>query len=152
MTGLRPARRLRVATAFVALAAAVATGAVAQGAPVQAAPAVEGDHLPSTYLAKPENPFSRFEIVSLGSFPIMLFYTGFAFDLERYVTNGFDYSYAPWPFKNEKSASLSDQERVTRISIALGASLIVGGIDAYIRAAKAKKDKRLREAAESASP
>ncbi len=121
--------------------------APAPAAPV--APASHDDILSVAAPAKPENPFSRFEIVSLGSFPIMLFYTGFTFDLGRYVANGFSASYAPWPFQNEYSAALTDSDRLTRIGAAFGASMIVGAIDAYLHAEKLKKARRLHAAAES---
>ena len=117
----------------------------AQSAPAQSTP------IPLTLPDKSENPFSRFEIVSLGAFPIMLFYTSFAFDLGSYVANGFDSTYAPWPFKSAKSAVLSDKDRITRLSVTLGASLIVGAVDAYMHAKKLEKAKRLREASETLS-
>lgn len=101
--------------------------------------------------AAPENPIGRFEIVSLGSFPIMLFYTGFAFDLTQYAASNFDSAYAPWPFKNEYSAPLSDADRLTRIGVALGACVVVGAVDAYIHAQKARAAKRLRAASLEAS-
>jgi hypothetical protein len=100
---------------------------------------------------KPENPISRLEIVSLGSFPILLFYTGFVFDLQRFVANNFDTAYAPWPIQSSYSAQLTDSERLTRIGVALGGCLIVGCVDAYLHQVKLKKAKRLREAASSLS-
>ena len=159
----------RMATAILALATAVNTFSQATAVPAPAtplpttpapapaapvAPANHDDILSVASPAKPENPFSRFEIVSLGSFPIMLFYTGFTFDLGRYVANGFSASYAPWPFQNEYSAALTDSDRLTRIGAALGASMVVGAIDAYLHAEKLKKARRLHAAAESlgASP
>jgi hypothetical protein len=126
------------------LAALVASAALSLGA--QGAGS-KGDPIPLTLPVKEENPFGRFEIVSLGAFPIMLFYVGFAFDLERYVENGFDTSYAPWPFKGATSATLSDKERITRLSVALGSSLIIGGVDAYLHAKKVKAARLAREAA-----
>ena len=155
-----------MATAILALATAATIFAQVTAVPVPApatplpttpapaAPAIHDDILSVTAPAKPENPFSRFEIVSLGSFPIMLFYTGFTFDLGRYVANGFSASYAPWPFQNEYSAALTDSDRLTRIGAAFGTSLIVGAIDAYLHAEKLKKARRLRAAAETlgASP
>ena len=159
----------RVATAILALATAVNTFSQATAVPAPAtplpttpapapaapvAPANHDDILSVASPAKPENPFSRFEIVSLGSFPIMLFYTGFTFDLGRYVANGFSASYAPWPFQNEYSAVLTDSDRLTRIGAAFWTSMIVGAIDAYLHAEKLKKARRLRAAAETlgASP
>jgi hypothetical protein len=102
--------------------------------------------------AGPENPYRRFEIVSLGSFPIMLFYSGFSFDLGRYFANDFNPLYAPWPFQNQYSAPLTDADRYARIGAALGACVVVGAIDAYIHAMKVKKARRLREALEASEP
>jgi hypothetical protein len=154
--------RLGLAAALLALAAASPLGLLAQTAPAnvvpdQAAPAQvapaqtapQDDVIPPKVSEKPENPYSRFEIVSLGSFPIILFYTGFVFDLERYAANDFDSSYAPWPFQSAYSVALSDSDRLTRIGAALGGCMIVGAIDAYLHAVKVKKAKRLREAREA---
>ncbi|MGA2547698.1 MAG: hypothetical protein ABSF43_14190 [Rectinemataceae bacterium] len=157
MTGIGLAMRFGLAAAFLGLTLASPLGAAAQTVPGQEAPAriaaaqpaAQDDAIPLAISEKPENPYSRFEIVSLGSFPIMLFYTGFVFDLGRYAANNFDSSYAPWPFQSAYSVALSDSDRLTRIGAALGASMVVGAIDAYLHAAKLKKAKRLREARES---
>jgi hypothetical protein len=111
--------------------------------------AINADALPRLDQEKSENPFLRFEIVSLGSYPITLFYTGFAFDLQRYLANGRDSAYAPWPFKGTYSASLSTSERLTRLGVALGVSFAVGAVDAIIHASKVKAAKRLHEARQS---
>ena len=128
-------------------AAAPAASAPA-AAPAASAPAAAPLVLP----AGPENPYRRFEIVSLGSFPIMLFYSGFCFDLGRYFANDFNSLYAPWPFQNQYSAPLTDADRYARIGAALGACVVVGAIDAYIHAMKVKKARRLREALEASEP
>ena len=118
-----------------------------------AAAAAQADALPLlTPNASPENPLLRLEIVSLGSFPIMLFYTGFVFDLGRYFSNNLDSSYAPWPFQSIYSAPLSDSDRLTRAGVALGASLVVGGIDAFLHQMKLRKARRLHDAASDTNP
>lgn len=119
-------------------------------APAAAAVAPAADLLLAP--SAPENPLRRFEIVSLGAFPIMLFYSDFGFDLQRYFAHNFDSFYAPWPFKNPTSAPITDLDRYTRIGAALGACMIVGGIDAYIHAMKVRKARRLQEALESSQP
>jgi hypothetical protein len=147
-------RRLGLASivALSLLAAALPLRAQIQAASPQgdAIPTVPPAAVQPTLATAPqtgsENPFRRFEIVSLGSFPILLFYSDFSFDLGRYFANGFDSAYTPWPFKNQYSAPISDSERLTRIGAALGASIVVGAIDAYIHNEKSKKAKRLREA------
>lgn len=104
--------------------------------------------LPSGLKAAIENPISRFEIVTLGSYPIMLFYTDFIFDLTRYFQNGFNSNYAPWPFKSEYSATLTDTDRLVRLGVTLGASAVVGGIDALIHQLKLRAAERQRAARE----
>ncbi len=88
--------------------------------------------------AAPENPWRRFEIVSLGSFPIMLFYTQFGADFGLYASHGFNQAYAPWPFKTVSSYSPGTSEQVARLGAAFVLSLVIGGIDAVIHAAKTR--------------
>jgi hypothetical protein len=93
-----------------------------------------------------ENPWARLGIVTIGSFPIMLFYTDFSFDLGAFALNGFDSTYAPWPFKSEYSKTPTQAEKGTRIGVAIGASVAVGLLDFFIRSSKAKKARLQREA------
>ncbi len=81
----------------------------------------------------------RFEIVSIGVFPIMLFYTRFSFDVYRYVANGFDTVYAPWPFRNEFSYKPTDAEQYQMVLVAGVTSLIFAGVDAFLYYQKARK-------------
>lgn len=74
----------------------------------------------------------RWEIVSLGAFPLALFYTRMAFDFSRYVDSGFQAIYTPWPFKNEYSYNPSDAEQRTAFLTAMGVALAVGIADAVI--------------------
>lgn len=73
----------------------------------------------------------RFEIISLGAFPILLFYTRFGYDIKRYVEHGFDAEYAPWPFKNENSYTVTDDEQLISVATAAGLSLTFGALDAF---------------------
>ncbi len=72
----------------------------------------------------------RFEIISLGAFPILLFYTRFGFDLRRYVEKGFKAEYAPWPFKTETAYAATDEEQLISVATAAGLSLTFGALDA----------------------
>ncbi len=72
----------------------------------------------------------RFEIISLGAFPILLFYTRFGFDLKRYVENEFSAEYAPWPLKSENSYKASDDEQILSVATAAGLSLAFASLDA----------------------
>lgn len=74
----------------------------------------------------------RFEIVSLGAFPILLFYSRIALDTGRYVDNGFDSRYAPWPFRNEYSYKPDSTEQWLAVKVALGLSLGVGVLDYFL--------------------
>ena len=76
----------------------------------------------------------RFELIAVGSFPIMLFYSGVGSDLWRYVDSGFEASYAPWPFKNEYSYVPSESERNARLLTAAGLSIGVATLDFTLRA------------------
>ena len=147
------AQSIVLAALIFGLAAAESLTAQTQASSPSAAPAAAAS---STALplapSGPENPFRRFEIVSLGTFPIMLFYSDFGFDLQRYSAHNFDSLYAPWPIKSPTSAPLTDSERYARIGVALGACVIVGAIDAYFHAMKVRKARRLHDALESAQP
>jgi hypothetical protein len=139
----RASRRIIVLAALAgALLCALPAGAEGSGSQTAAA-----DALPELVESKPENPFSRFEIVSLGSYPITLFYVDFAFDLKRYYDNGFDSAYIPLL----SSSSLTDKDRWTRLGVALGVSCFVGVLDAIIHAAKVQAAKRQSEAERTAA-
>lgn len=71
----------------------------------------------------------RWEIVSVGVFPIALFYTRLAMDTSRYVQNGFQGRFAPWPFKNEYSYAPSADEQRAAVAVAAGLALGVGILD-----------------------
>ena len=74
----------------------------------------------------------RFEIIALGVFPFALFYTRIGFELSRFIENGFDPVYAPWPFSNEFSYKPTDEEQITSLLIAGGVALVFAGVDALI--------------------
>ena len=132
--------RVRLAL-FLGLAA---LGAMSLAAEAASAPAVSPAL--GSGAAKEENPFSRFEIVSLGSVPIVLFYTDFAFDLQRCAAHDFSRAYAPWPIKDESYVALTQEEVAWRLGTALGLACVVGAVDGFIHATKLKAAKRQREA------
>ncbi len=126
--------RLRAIVACVIILVSVTRVAVAQAASVAGATALSA--LPETY-TKDEfpdwlNDLRRFEIISLGVFPIVLFYTRLTMDITRYAQNEFSPVYAPWPFKNENSYAPSDDEQFKSILVAGGLSLAFGAIDAFL--------------------
>jgi hypothetical protein len=95
--------------------------------------------LPPGFSATGENPYRRFEIIALGSFPLTLLYTNLAFQITHYAENGFDARWAPWPFSGEYTDSISDSERFSRMGVAAGLSFVVAGIDALVRLSREKK-------------
>ncbi len=110
---------------------------------------------PSEFTAaagKRENALRRFEIIAFGSYPIALFYTTLAFDLGAYIDSGYDVRYAPWPFKSEYSARLSEGEVLLRLGSAACLSLAVAGIDALIRSGVERREASARRSLFSAAP
>ncbi|MCK7480367.1 MAG: hypothetical protein M0C28_26285 [Candidatus Moduliflexus flocculans] len=89
---------LLIAAAPTAWPSAAALNPAASASSVSALPEPYGpDEFPSWLTGA-----RRFEIISLGAFPILLFYTRVAFDLRRWVGNGFDATYAPWPLQERE--------------------------------------------------
>jgi len=75
----------------------------------------------------------RMTITGVGAFPFALFYTNFVFDSLRFAGNDFQTQYAPWPFKNQFSAEVDTSEKFLRLGVSMGASAIVGILDALIQ-------------------
>lgn len=122
-------KRRRIAACLFALV--VVSMAAGQGSQMVSSAAV-----PEPY-TKDEFPawaigVRRFEIVSLGAFPILLFYTRFTADMQRYINNHLDGAFVPWPFKNENSYTPTDSEQITYVLTAAGLSLVFGAIDAIL--------------------
>jgi hypothetical protein len=139
---LRLGLALAAALALFGVAATAAQEPASSGAPAAAPAAKALEPVPAV---DDESALGRFGIVTLGSFPIMLLYSDFSFDLGKYVFNGFDSDFAPWPFKSEYSEPPTDSEKALRIGVAIGASVAVGAIDYLIRSSKAKKARLRRE-------
>lgn len=119
--------------------------AAAGGGPAPRGAVLSAGVLPDSYGQegeKRENGLRRFEIIALGSYPIMLFYTNLGFDLSGYIGSGYDPSRAPWPFKNEYSAAVSDSEKLARLGTAALASVLVAGIDAVVREIGHRREER----------
>jgi len=75
-----------------------------------------------SYKNSKESTIGRSLILSVGLFPFAYFYTGIVINITRYVSHGFDSSYAPW----STSVSLTDSEMWTKIAISSAASLVFG--------------------------
>ena len=74
----------------------------------------------------------RLAITGFGAIPFALFYTNFVFDAVRFVGNGFDVQYAPWPFKTQYSAEVTAGETFLRLGVAFGLGAAIGVLDAII--------------------
>ena len=74
----------------------------------------------------------RLAVTGLGALPFTLFYANFVFDTARFIGNGFDSQYAPWPFKNQYSAEVTSTETFIRLGVALGLSAAIGLLDVIV--------------------
>lgn len=72
-------------------------------------------------------------VTGAGTFPFAYFYTNFIFDGVRFIENGFDVQYAPWPFKTQYSAEVSVSETFVRLGVSMGISAVVGILDALVQ-------------------
>lgn len=101
-----------------------------------AASARAQDHTPQPY--SPEEFQSwmkdayRAEAVMVGSFPFTLFATLEVYDTARYISNGFNPSYAPWPLGSGTAVSYSSSETLWLVASAVSLSMVLSGIDFLI--------------------
>jgi hypothetical protein len=75
----------------------------------------------------------RGEIIMFGSFPFTFFFVTEGYDLYRFSMHGFEYQYAPWPFKDPVNGPYSIDEQVGVVFAALALSLVIAGTDYLIR-------------------
>jgi hypothetical protein len=71
----------------------------------------------------------RAEIIFVGSIPFTMFFTFEGYDTYRYVANGLDPLYAPWPFRPGSTQLYSDQEKIGLVATSLSLSLLVATAD-----------------------
>jgi len=81
----------------------------------------------------------RYEIVAFGSFPFAYFFTNFAVDSIRCASNGWDTSYAPWPFTGPAAADKTQNEKFMTIGFAVGGALVIALVDYGIELYKRNK-------------
>lgn len=74
----------------------------------------------------------RFEIVSLGAFPLLLSYSRLAVDIARFIGKDFAPEYAPWPFKPTNAAPFTAEEQWSCVLVAAGLAAAFGLADAII--------------------
>jgi hypothetical protein len=129
--------------ALIIVLSIASAGAFAEDASKDPAPYAEGEFPPCAISLR------RAEIIGVGVLPFSLFFTGFAFDSFRFVVNGFDIAYAPWPFKPDAAYNPTDSEKLLTLGIAVGLSIVAVGVDLfidYLKTQEAEKDARGAEA------
>jgi hypothetical protein len=143
---IRSARPRRILLALLAIAAAGASLS-AQVKPV-----------PEPYKAEEFSPFlrdlRRFEIVSIGSFPLTVFYSTFCYDSYRFVAKSaeagaLDPRFLPWPLKGPDYVPMNKDEKTGVLIAAAGASIVVGVLDYLILKERLRAESR-RQALEKA--
>ena len=95
------------------------------------------DHTPQPYSPEEFQAWMkdayRAEAVMVGSFPFTLFFTLEVYDTIRYVSNGFNPSFAPWPLGSGSTAvQYSADETVWLAVSAVAVSAVLAGIDFLI--------------------
>ncbi len=100
------------------------------------APVMADDHTPKPYSPDEFNAWMkqlwRADAVAVGSFPFSLFLTLEVYDTFRFVSNGFNTSYAPWPIGSGSAVTYSTTETAWLAVSAVSLSLLVAGIDWFI--------------------
>ena len=94
------------------------------------------DHTPQPYSPEEFRAWMkaayRAEAVTVGSFPFTLFFTLEVYDTFRYVSNGFNPSFAPWPLGSGTAVQYSTDETVWLAVSAVSLSMVIAGIDFLI--------------------
>ena len=84
----------------------------------------------------------RGEIVAFGSFPFAYFFATFGFDTYRFFNNGFNTSYAPWPFTSSAAIEQTQDEKIMTLGIAAGGAIIIALVDYGIMRYKRSREER----------
>ena len=94
------------------------------------------DHTPQPYSPEEFQAWMkaayRAEAVTVGSFPFTLFATLEVYDTFRYISNGFNPSFAPWPLGSGTAVQYSTDETVWLAVTAVSLSMVIAGIDFLI--------------------
>ncbi len=138
---MRPSRSV---LALVCLFALFPAGLMAQAAAATKPEPYQAEEFP-LFLREAR----RFEIVAIGSFPLMVFYSTLVYDIYRFTSKSiqageFATAYLPWPLKGPNAVELTLDEKGGVLIAALSASVLVGILDWAIlkmRAAAAKAER-----------
>ncbi len=94
------------------------------------------DHTPKPYSPDEFNTWMkktfRAEAILVGSVPFTLFLSLEFYDTLRYASNGFNPSYAPWPFGSASAVTYSGEETLWIALSAVSLSVVISGIDFLI--------------------
>ena len=94
------------------------------------------DHTPQPYSPEEFQTWMkdayRAEAVMVGVFPFTLFFTLEVYDTFRYVSNGFNPSFAPWPLGSGTAVQYSADETVLLAVSAVSLAAVLAGIDFLI--------------------
>lgn len=74
----------------------------------------------------------RAEIITIGLFPFVFFFTALAYGGGRFFANGMDSRYAPSLFGSADSAPLTTGEKYGLITVSISISAILATIDYFI--------------------
>ncbi len=92
--------------------------------------------LPAPYEKGEFSPWAhglrRFEIMALGSFPLLFMYVKEAHEIFRYANKGFSPEYSPWPFRPPNAIPFTKEEQWANFLAAGALSLFVASLDAII--------------------
>jgi hypothetical protein len=94
----------------------------------------------------------RGEIVAFGSFPFLYFFANFGFDTYRWLNNGNDMRYAPWPFNSAGTVGKTTEEKIITLGIAAGGSILIALIDHGIMRYKRNRLEREKESLPDGNP
>ena len=99
----------------------------------------------------------RWEIISFGIFPFVMFNVVFITDMIRWNNeNGFDFSeqgrrYAPWPLKSAGGIDMTSEELRRSILISAGISMLAATIDLMVTLIKRNSERRRVQRMQSGS-
>lgn len=84
----------------------------------------------------------RAEIITIGIFPFVFFFSSIVFEGFQYFSSGGDPRYAPGPFRSPGAPPLSGGEKAAIITVSISLSMAFAAADYFIGRAERQKTKR----------